>query len=365
MQKNHRKARYHVESTSFFKVFVVAALPLFAGVFMADQGDQTPSDNVWAPSGVSSDLVIDLEGQQTNERSWKETEVDSILTLDGADAEIVNPLQVASSEAGLFVVDFGDMRIKQFDWSGQYVKGYGRRGSGPGEFANPTDVGLADGVVWVADGGARRLSRFEGDTVETQAMESGIVRVAPTSATSAFIMTNTPTGDGLFMLMEDEEIVSTFGHIVENQPRNAIALDGRIASDGENMFYSSFYGGFLLSYDQNGDLRFAVETFNHKELPEVQETERRGARIRRIRDEDKEFINADISIDENGIHLFSIKGTREESSLVIDTYSLEDGSYKYSTKARRNIRNIRVFDDMHVGIENDTLVTAYWYRFEQ
>lgn len=337
---------------------VLATLSLFA-YYSKDPSSPNAPTRVTAP-----DLVIELQEQQARERRWRETEVDSLLTLGGTDVQLLRPLQVVPAETGLFVVDFGDWRIKQFDWSGQYVQAYGSRGSGPGEFANPTDVSVLGETVWVADGSARRLSRFEGDSVETTTMEAGIVRIAPIDRESAFVMTDTPTGDGLFMRVENDEVVSTFGHIVENQPRNAIALDGRIASDGENMFYSSFYGGFLLSYDEDGDLRFAVKTFNHKGLPEVQETERRGARIRRIRDEDREFVNAEISVDENGIHLFSIKGSREESALVIDTYSLEDGSYKYSTKARQNIREIRVFDDVHVGVENHTLVTAYWYRFE-
>lgn len=347
----------HIETRFFLKVVFITALPLFIGVSLEYENAKTPLS-------VAPDLVIELQEQQADARRWRETEVDSLLRLGETDAELLRPLQVVASETGLFVVDFGDWSIKQFDWSGQYVQAYGSRGSGPGEFVNPTDVSVAGETVWVADGSARRLTRFEGDTVETTAMEAGAVRVAPTSDTSAFVMTNTPTGDGLFMLVENDEVVSTFGQIVENQPRNAIALDGRLASDGENMFYSSFYGGFILSYDKNGDLRFAVKTFNHTPLPEVQETEQRGARIRRIQDEDKEFVNAEMSIDENGIHLFSIKGTLEESALVIDTYSLEDGSYKYSTKARQNIRKIRVFNDVHVGVENDTLVTAYWYRLE-
>jgi len=67
--------------------------------------------------------------------------------------------------------------------------------------------------------------------------------------------------------------------------------------------------------------------------------------------------------DENGIHVFTINGSVAESALVVDTYSREDGSYPYSVKIQKDLRRIRTLRDVHVGIENDTSVTAYWYRF--
>jgi len=67
--------------------------------------------------------------------------------------------------------------------------------------------------------------------------------------------------------------------------------------------------------------------------------------------------------DGDGIHVFTIKGSVAESALVVDTYSREDGSYQYSVKIQKDLRRIRTLRDVHVGIENDTSVTAYWYRF--
>lgn len=107
---------------------------------------------------------------------------------------------------------------------------------------------------------------------------------------------------------------------------------------------------------------FAVETLNHTDLPEVKITKKDNATIRRV--ENRDYVNAQMSVDDNGIHLFSFKGSVEESALVVDTYSLRDGSYKYSTKVKKDVRRIRAFQNTHVGIENDTLVTAYWYSPE-
>ena len=259
-------------------------------------------------------------------------------------------------------MDYGDMGLKKFDWSGQMVQAYGRSGRGPGEFANPTDVDVGGSTIWIADGGARRLTRITEGNVETIAMEDGALRVAPKDSVSAFVMTSTPTGDGLFTRIQGCEADLTFGRIIENQERDPIALDGELEYHDGRLFYSSYYSGFILSFDPDGNLDFAVETLNHTDLPEVKITKKDNATIRRV--ENRDYVNAQMSVDDNGIHLFSFKGSVEESALVVDTYSLRDGSYKYSTKVKKDVRRIRAFQNTHVGIENDTLVTAYWYSPE-
>lgn len=308
------------------------------------------------------ELVIDLAEQETTERTWRDVSVDSTIHIGNANERLLRPLQVVPFDGGLLVMDYGDMSVKEYNWSGQMVQAYGRSGRGPGEFANPTDVDVAGSTIWIADGGARRLTRITESSVETLPMEDGALRVAPVDRMSAFVMTSTPTGDGLFTRIQGRKSDLTFGRVIENQKRDAIALDGELEYHNGSMIYSSYYSGFILSYDTEGNLKFASKTLNHKNLPEVQVTRKGNATVRRVQNRD--YVNAQMSVDENGIHLFSFKGSVEESALVIDTYSLKDGSYKYSTKAKEDIRRIRTFQNTHVGIENDTLVTAYWYSIE-
>ncbi len=342
---------------NIYTVLSVAIIPFLISIISESGSFSTPTHS------DIPELVVELSEQQVSKRRWKTIKVDSLINIGESDVQLLRPLQVVPSELGLLVVDFGDRSVKLFDWSGRQIRKYGRRGRGPGEFVTPTDVDVADSTIWVADGSARRLSRIEKSGVKTTSLKTGALRVASIDRTSAFVMTGTPTGDGLFKLVRNGEVVSRFGQIIKNQPRNAISLDGRIRSYDGNMFYSSFYGGFILSYNKNGELRFGVKTLNSKRLPEVHVTEKRGSRVRRIKDRD--YVNSEVSVDSHGIHVFSIKGSLEKSALVIDTYSLKDGSYKYSTKVRHDLRKIRAFENMHVGVREDTLATAYWYRFRQ
>ena len=76
-------------------------------------------------------------------------------------------------------------------------------------------------------------------------------------------MTATPSGEGLFSRVQNGDVTRRFGQIVANQLQNAIALDGEIRSYGDHLFYSSYLGGFVLSYDRTGALRFAVRTLTY------------------------------------------------------------------------------------------------------
>lgn len=196
--------------TKLYLLIAAAALAPF--VLFTGANDQTHK----AHNSNRPELVIDLKEQVAPERSWRNVRVDSIVRVGNEDERLLRPLQVVPFERGLLVMDYGDMGLKKFDWSGQMVQAYGRSGRGPGEFANPTDVDVGGSTIWIADGGARRLTRITEGNVETIAMEDGALRVAPTDSVSAFVMTSTPTGDGLFTRIQGCEADLTFGRIIEN-----------------------------------------------------------------------------------------------------------------------------------------------------
>ena len=105
----------------------------------------------------------------------------SIGDADGADWEVLSRVRSAAFDAldNLFVLDgqgTSKPRVLVFNSSGQFVRQFGRRGSGPGEFQSPRDVFvLASGDIVVSDPGNsayilfsssgehRRNVRFEPD----------------------------------------------------------------------------------------------------------------------------------------------------------------------------------------------------------
>jgi hypothetical protein len=57
----------------------------------------------------------------------------------------------------VYVMDFSDNNIKQFDASGKFMKLIGRKGQGPGEFSMPIDIVVAKDRLVVWDMGNSRL----------------------------------------------------------------------------------------------------------------------------------------------------------------------------------------------------------------
>jgi hypothetical protein len=63
------------------------------------------------------------------------------------------PLDLALDDAGnLYVVDTGNNRIQVLSPAGEYLRQWGRYGSGVGEFDQPTCISISDGVVYVGQG---------------------------------------------------------------------------------------------------------------------------------------------------------------------------------------------------------------------
>jgi DNA-binding beta-propeller fold protein YncE len=76
------------------------------------------------------------------------------------------PTDVAFGQNGeIYVADgYGNSRVQKFDKHGRFMKGWGRRGSGPGEFNLPHAI-IADsrGLVYVGDRENARVQIFDAD----------------------------------------------------------------------------------------------------------------------------------------------------------------------------------------------------------
>jgi tripartite motif-containing protein 71 len=75
------------------------------------------------------------------------------------------PSDVAVAPDGtVYVVESWYGRIHRFSATGEFLGGWGLRGSGDGQFNSPSDVAVApDGTVYVADSGNHRIQRFSAD----------------------------------------------------------------------------------------------------------------------------------------------------------------------------------------------------------
>ena len=75
-----------------------------------------------------------------------------------------------SADGRIYVLDAGNARIQVFDFEGNYITQWGRKGSGPGEFdfgsgGIPEDFAGSvavdsEGFIYVADVGNKRIQKF-------------------------------------------------------------------------------------------------------------------------------------------------------------------------------------------------------------
>ena len=97
-------------------------------------------------------------------------EVDSYLALPKHDPEsLFNPGSLDIIDDELYVIDYGDLKIKRFSLDGELLNTILEgRDEGPGEVQNPTAIDIVGDDVWVLDPNPRKIIRFKktGELVE-------------------------------------------------------------------------------------------------------------------------------------------------------------------------------------------------------
>ena len=83
---------------------------------------------------------------------------------DNEESLLFRPRHCIQDKDGRYYVnDSGNYRIAVFDQDGNFVRGIGRSGEGPGEFQNITDISVDGDVLHIFDSRSLRLTRYRTD----------------------------------------------------------------------------------------------------------------------------------------------------------------------------------------------------------
>jgi hypothetical protein len=96
------------------------------------------------------------------------------------------------SDGHYYVLDRGNGRIAVFGPGGEYLRQFGRRGSGPGEFLYPLLVGFGESSLLVFDSHLRRTTRF--------ALSGEVLAIVTCPASGGRIQEMIPLPDGRLVL---------------------------------------------------------------------------------------------------------------------------------------------------------------------
>jgi YD repeat-containing protein len=112
-----------------------------------------PSGNVW---------VADFGNNRVQEFDENGKFVRKFGTEGAGNGQFKGPVNIAYSSGYLFVVDFGNNRVQEISTTGTYVAQFGKAGSGNGEFKNPEGIAASPkaGELYVTDSANNRVQEF-------------------------------------------------------------------------------------------------------------------------------------------------------------------------------------------------------------
>lgn len=260
----------------------------------------------------------------------------------------------------VFVADYGDLRIKEFDAEGKPVRAYGEgKGQGPGQFVSLTDYTVTeDGRLWTTDTAAGRITIFGNDGRQERQIKSEFqpYRLVVLPQQAGFVSMLNAVDDRLFASFDDSGAVARrFGKMLDQQERLFIALDGQIEAVGEDAFvYAGRYAGILGSWKFDGTQRFLMRTLDARPLPKVL----RNKDLLRV---DPTALGSTIttSVDQGNLYALSyvLEGLRPVG--VLDVYSPETGEYRHSLSIPQKCTWLRVMGGDVYTLAEDLTITRW------
>ena len=338
----------------FLLLVTVIGVGVLVGGFLQKQ-----SFSETQPAYAGKDLRA--RPQKTGERSWRPAPEAKVFTLTGENPStpFFGPLRAKMDSRGhLFVIDYGDFRIKEFSPDGQFLRAYGSgKGQGPGEFTSLNDVAIGPDEIWVSDYSNGRISVFalDGRMARTVKTDPQPYRIAVLPPSGLAIMQPPGAAELFGLFTADGTRQRTFGRFLADQAASSLALDGWLEPDGRGGFvYAGLFASVLAGYDGQGHQRFVTEILDPIPLPKLIRNDKGAKWV------DREAPPSTISLSVDGGEIYALraipKGLKRSGGL--DVYDLSDGSYRYSRKLPESCSWVVMAGD-HMITVTDTTVSKW------
>jgi hypothetical protein len=273
------------------------------------------------------------KAQHTTGRVWRKPAFEKIAVLNSESLKAPAKMQ-ANNNGNIFVLDWSDLRVKEFLPDGKLLRAFGEEVGNPGAFENPTGFALdSGGNMWVCDFKQDRVGIFNTDgSKRSFKPKNTIYRMA---ALGDVMMTMVVLEhDRLFETYDlSGKQLKSFGELLEDQTNKALALEGDIIADTKNhgIIYGGRYLGIIGAYDAEGKQRFLVQTIDHVPPPTLLDIESVGKK-RKVKPNTALPVLS-LSILDNELYVLSgvhPDGTAGPGGKVMDVYNKQDGYYLYS-----------------------------------
>lgn len=296
------------------------------------------------------------KAQPTSVRVWRKPTFEKTAVLNSTSLKA--PAKMGAENSGnIFVLDWSDLRVKEFSPDGKLLKAFGEEIGKPDAFINPTDFAMdSSGNLWVCDLKQKRIGVFNTDgskrTIKPQNTTYRIAAIGDVMFTMV-----TPSHSRLFETYDlSGRQLKSFGELLEDPYNKGIILDGDIVADTENrgIIYGGRYVGIIGAYDAEGNQRFLVQTIDNVPQPKVLGIEGK----QKIKPDTAEPILS-LSVLDNELYVLS--GAPSAGGKVMDVYDKQDGHYLYSWELPANGEEA-VVGSNYIYIRNDNEVTVWRFK---
>lgn len=243
----------------------------------------------------------------------------------GTAPSLQGPVRLASDTSGeLLVIDEGAAEtVKQLKVEGGAT--HELSGLRALQVKSVTSLVATPEDLWIADllaSSIYRLDRHSGVwTTRRLALEP--YRVAPLERGRRLAILRVGTPLLLDLTDADGKPLRSFGNLLKNQHRHALALDGYLATSNESILFSGKYVGVLASFSSSGDLQYLVKTIAPPSAPLVVE---RGKS--RWVEHGALLAASDLAVRAGTLYSLTHRRSGIQVRAMIDLYSVLDGSYQ-------------------------------------
>jgi hypothetical protein len=306
------------------------------------------------------------KAQPTTVRVWRKPNFEKTAVLNSTSLKA--PAKMGADNSGnLLVLDWSDLRVKEFSSDGKLLKAFGEERDKPGAFINPTGFALdSGGNLWVCDIKQEGIGVLNIDgTRRTIKPQNQPYRIAAIG--DKMVMMDTPVNKTLFETYDlSGKQLKTFGEILADQSDKGIILDGDIVADTENhgIIYGGRYLGVIGAYDAEGKQRFLVQTIDNVPQPPVLDVELKDVGKKRKIKPDTSRPILSLSVLDSELYVLSgvhSDGTAGTGGRVMDIYDKQNGHYLYSWELPADGQEAIVASN-YIYIRSDKEVTVWSFK---
>ncbi|HEU4712677.1 MAG TPA: hypothetical protein VFS76_13985 [Pyrinomonadaceae bacterium] len=296
------------------------------------------------------------KAQPTTARVWRKLTFEKNAILNSSSLKDPRKMQTYNS-GNIVVLDWSDLRVKEFSPEGKLLRAFGEEAGSPGAFENPTGFALdSGGNMWVSDFKQERVGIFNTDGTNRSFKPANTIYRLAAIGDVMFTMV-TLDHSRLFDTYDlSGRQLKSFGELLEDQANESLVLEGDIVADAENngVIYGGRYLGIIGAYDVEGKQRYLVQTIDNVPQPSILNIEGRRRKVK----PNTALPVLSLSILDNELYVLSGVGTADKRGKVMDVYNKQDGRYLYSWELPADGQEAIVTSN-YVYIRSDKEVTVW------